>query len=97
MTWNEAHRRCPEVVPANIISKNLVMVSGPADSVAKFSAELQNEGVFARAIDTGGIAFHSPHMSQVVPALKERLQQVCCTSLYLSAFCWLNVCYLCLL
>jgi len=78
MTWNEARDRCPEgVVPACHNSADTVTVSGPADSVAKFVAQLQKEGVFAKAVDSSGVAFHSYYMSQAAPALKQRLQQVC--------------------
>jgi len=77
MTWNEAHARCPKgVVPACHNSADTVTVSGPADSVVKFVEELQKEGVFAKAVHSGGVAFHSYYMSQTAPALKEKLQQV---------------------
>jgi len=77
MTWEEAHRRCPEgVVPACHNSLGTVTVSGPADSVSGFVAELQKEGVFAKAVHSGGVAFHSYCMAQTAPALKHRLQQV---------------------
>ena len=78
MTWDEAHRRCPEgIIPACHNSLDTVTVSGPADSVKSFVAELQKEGVFAKAIHSSGVAFHCPYMSQAAPALKQRLQQVC--------------------
>ena len=77
MTWDEAHRRCPKgVVPACHNSLDTVTISGPADSVTSFVAELQKEGVFAKAVHSGGVAFHSYCMSQTAPALKQRLQQV---------------------
>ena len=77
MTWEEAHRRCPKgVVPACHNSTDTVTVSGPADDVAGFVAVLQKEGVFAKAVHSGGVAFHSHYMSQTAPALKQRLQQV---------------------
>ena len=77
MTWDEAHRRCPKgIIPACHNSLDTVTVSGPADSVTTFVAELQKEGVFAKSVHSGGVAFHSYYMSQTAPALKERLQQV---------------------
>ena len=57
-------------------------MSGPADSVANFVDELQKEGVFAKAVHSGGVAFHSYCMSQTAPALKQRLQQVCNVSVF---------------
>jgi len=77
MTWEEACRRCPEgVVPACHNSLDTVTVSGPADSVDSFVSELKKEGVFAKALDTGGIAFHSYFMSQAASAVSQRFQQV---------------------
>jgi len=77
MTWEEARRRCPEgVIPACHNSSDNVTVSGPADSVASFVTELQNEGVFAKAVNSGGVAFHSSYMSLAAPAFKRRLEQV---------------------
>jgi len=82
MTWEEAHRRCPKgIVPACHNSLDTVTVSGPADAVASFVADLEKEGVFAKAVDSAGVAFHSHHMSKAVPALKKRLQEV-------SQFCF---------
>jgi len=51
-------------------------VSGPADSVASFISELQNEGVFVKTVNSGGLAFHSYYMSPVATALRQRLDQV---------------------
>jgi len=86
MTWEEAHRRCPKgVVPACHNSLDTVTVSGPADSVTGFVAELQKEGVFAKAVHSGGVAFHSYCMSQTAPALKQRLQQVFSPNQFVSA------------
>jgi len=77
MTWEEAHRRCPEgVVPACHNSLDNVTVSGPAEAVTSFVTELQNEGVFAKSVNSGGVAFHSSHMTLASSAVKQRLQQV---------------------
>jgi len=84
MTWEEAHRRCPEgVVPACHNSLDTVTVSGAADTVNGFVTELQKEGVFAKAVNSGGMAFHSSGMSLVAPSVKQRFQQVsfCRTSI----------------
>ena len=78
MTWEETHRRCPEgIVPACHNSLDSVTVSGPAESITAFISELQKEGVFAKAVNSAGAAFHSRWMSHVTPSLKQRLQQVC--------------------
>lgn len=77
MTWEEAHHRCPEgIVPACHNSLGTVTVSGPADAVVSFVAELQKEGVFARVVDSVGVAFHSNYLLPAAAPLKERLLQV---------------------
>jgi len=77
MTWEEAHRRCPEgVVPVCHNSLETITVSGLADAIMTFVLQLQKEGVSVNAVQTGGVAFHSHYMSRAAPALKERLQQV---------------------
>jgi len=88
MTWEEAHRRCPEgVVPACHNSLDGVTVSGPTHAVTAFISELQKEGVFAKAVNSSGIAFHSSCMLNVAPALKQRLQQVSSLFCTCSAVC----------
>lgn len=77
LTWNEAKARCPDgVVPACHNSIDTVTISGPLDAVSKFVAELKNEGIFAREVQSGGVAFHSYFMAQTAPALKEKLKKV---------------------
>ena len=77
MTWQEAKARCPEgVVPACHNSEDSVTVSGPADLVSSFVDQLQAEGVFARNVNSAGVAFHSYFMKQVAPALREALAKV---------------------
>jgi len=77
MTWDEAGRRCPEgVVPACHNSRDSVTVAGPANSVDKFVAQLQTEGVFARVVNGAGTAAHSYFMLDAAPILKQRLQHV---------------------
>jgi len=78
MTWEEAHRRCPDgVVPACHNSHDTVTISGPAEAVSKFVAELQSEGIFAKEVQSAGVAFHSYCMSLTADALKARLLEVC--------------------
>jgi len=77
MTWEETLRRCPEgVIPACHNAVDNVTVSGPIDSIKRFVTELQMEGIFARPVSCGGLAFHSSWMKKAEPILKGRLQQV---------------------
>ena len=51
-------------------------ISGPAAKVKEFVAELKEKNVFAREVNSSGVAFHSPSMMVVAPKLKEVLQKV---------------------
>ena len=51
-------------------------ISGPADSIKQFVAKLKEEQVFAREVNSSGVAFHSPCMMKVAPKLKEVLDKV---------------------
>lgn len=51
-------------------------ISGPKEAVGKFVEKLKEEGVFARMVKTGGIAFHSKAMQAVAPQFKKRLESV---------------------
>ena len=77
MTWEEVIARCPEgIVPACHNSTNNVTVSGPAEAVKEFVAQLNKEGVFAKEVNSAGVAFHSHFMETVAPTFKEALLQV---------------------
>ena len=51
-------------------------ISGPADGISKFVEELKAEGIFAKEVKSGGVAFHSYFMAKTAPALKEALDKV---------------------
>lgn len=77
MTWKEALERCPEgIVPACHNSEDSVTISGPLDAVTAFVDELTKEGIFARNVNSAGVAFHSYFMQMVAPSLKAALTQV---------------------
>ena len=77
LTWEEAKQRCPEgVVPACHNSVDTVTISGPLEAVKTFVAQLQEEGVFARNVNSAGVAFHSYFMASTAPALKAALNKV---------------------
>ena len=77
MTWDQAKERCPpEVVPACHNALNTVTVSGPKETVDKFVEELKAESIFARVVNSAGVAFHSYYMAKTAPALKEALLKV---------------------
>lgn len=77
MTWAEAKERCPEgVVPACHNSEDTVTISGPVEAVREFVVQLKEEGVFAKEVNSAGVAFHSYFMAKTAPALKAALEKV---------------------
>ncbi|CAG2220061.1 FASN [Mytilus edulis] len=77
LTWEKAREMCPpDVVPACHNSKDTVTISGPAASVSKFVTALQKKQIFAKNVNSAGIAFHSYEMTKMAPALKSALAKV---------------------
>lgn len=78
LTWEEAKSRCPEgVVAACHNAEDTVTISGPRDDIRNFVAQLKQEGVFAKEVNSAGVAFHSYFMAKTAPALRAALQKVC--------------------
>ncbi|XP_003464876.2 fatty acid synthase [Cavia porcellus] len=77
LSWEECKQRCPPgIVPACHNSEDTVTISGPQAAVSKFVEQLKQEGVFAKEVQTGGIAFHSYFMEAIAPALLQALKKV---------------------
>ena len=77
LTWAECIRRCPiGVVPACHNAKETVTISGEKQKVIDFVAQMKSEGVFAKLVDSSDVAFHSPQMRQIAPALKSALDKI---------------------
>ena len=77
LTWEEAKKRCPDgVVAACHNSQDTQTISGPAEAVTKFVAELKAEDIFAKEVKSSGVAFHSPFMATIAPNLKACLKKV---------------------
>ncbi|KAK3911268.1 Fatty acid synthase [Frankliniella fusca] len=51
-------------------------LSGPAEAVEAFVAQLSAEGVFARAVNVSDIAYHSTYIQPAAPHLREYLRAV---------------------
>ena len=64
------------MVPACHNAEDSVTVSGEEAAVRAFVDDLQENGVFAKMVDSAGVAFHSPFMQKVAPALRRALEQV---------------------
>lgn len=77
LSWEECAVRCPaDVAPACHNAADSVTVSGPVPSVERFVAELAAEGVFARRVNSSGVAFHSEYIAAAAPLLRRRLELV---------------------
>ncbi|XP_036124153.1 fatty acid synthase [Molossus molossus] len=77
LSWEECRQRCPPgVVPACHNSEDTVTISGPQASVSEFVEQLKQEGVFAKEVRTGGLAFHSYFMEGIAPSLLRALKKV---------------------
>lgn len=78
LTWQEALEQCPPgVVPACHNASDTVTISGPKDAVSKFVAELKERQIFAKEVNSAGVAFHSYYMKEIASSLKTALDKVC--------------------
>ena len=77
LTWEETKLRCPkDVVPACHNSVDSVTISGPEKSVLAFVDKLQQEGIFAKHVNSSGVAFHSTAMADISHQFRSALKQV---------------------
>ncbi|KAI5764340.1 FASN protein [Gulo gulo luscus] len=77
LSWEECKQRCPPgIVPACHNSEDTVTISGPQAEMAVFLEQLKKEGVFAKEVRTGGMAFHSYFMEAIAPTLLQALKKV---------------------
>lgn len=54
-----------------IVFEAAVYIAGPAEELRSIAASLQEDGVFARELDTLGLAFHSPALDPLLPELSK--------------------------
>jgi fatty acid synthase len=66
----------PEIDVACHNSENSSTISGPVESVKRFVAQLNEQGVFARVVNVANIAYHSRYIQPAAPALLKFLQKV---------------------
>lgn len=68
---------CPQgVVPACHNAEDTVTISGPAALVKTFVKELKEKGIFAKEVQSAGVAFHSHYMAAIASTLKTALDKV---------------------
>lgn len=77
LTWQEALEQCPPgVVPACHNAHDTVTISGPREAIKQFVAELKEKQIFAKEVNTAGVAFHSYYMKEIASSLKTALDKV---------------------
>jgi fatty acid synthase len=82
----EARKLCPpDIEVACHNGPNFCTLSGPAESTRKFVKSLQEQGVFAKEVNSGNIASHSKYISSAGPLLLKYLREV-------KFFCIVTVC-----
>lgn len=88
LSWEEAVSTCPaNVVPACHNAQDSVTISGKKEDIADFVRVLKAKGVFAREVDSDGVAFHSFMMDGIKDRFRQRLDKVLFQpSLFLSFF-----------
>ena len=58
--------------------KKCIKWTGPKEKVSEFVYELKQEDIFAKEVDSSGVAFHSPVMAPIGPPLLVKLKRVFC-------------------
>ncbi|XP_012150604.1 fatty acid synthase 1 [Megachile rotundata] len=77
LTWEEAKARVPpNIVAACNNSKDSVTISGPVDAIHKFAEELKRENIFAKVVDSSGVAFHSKYVAPAAQELRIVLEKI---------------------
>lgn len=77
LSWEEAAARCPpNVTPACNNSSDSVTISGDAKALDKFVEDLKKENIFAKVVQSSGVAFHSRYIAPVGPKLRTMLEKI---------------------
>ena len=77
LSWEECQERLPkDVIPACHNSVDSVTISGPTESVDKVVKDLTDQGIFAKAVKSSGIAFHSKYIAEAAPKLRKSLDKI---------------------
>lgn len=75
------HSKVKEIMPHDIDiachnSKNSTTISGPAESVKTFVKQLISENIFAKTVESSGVAFHSRYILEMGEKFKQNLDEV---------------------
>lgn len=78
LKWEEVKSRVPEgVYAACHNAEDSVTISGPPPTIKEFTSKLTAEGIFAKEVQSSGIAFHSKYIADAGPKLRSNLERVC--------------------
>ena len=61
---------CLQALHSRLIS-DLLVCAGPTADVKAFVSQLESEGIFARALETNGVPYHSPVLEPLLAELSE--------------------------
>ncbi|RUS92164.1 hypothetical protein EGW08_000017 [Elysia chlorotica] len=93
LTWEECKRRCPPgVYAACHNAHDSVTISGTEEGVDKMLAELKQEGIFARAVASAGMASHRPQWCVLDEAQREVMEPMIPTPKRRSPR-WISTCF----
>lgn len=77
LSWEETQTRLPsDIIAACHNAQDSVTISGPVASITKFVEQLTSEGIFAKAVKSSGMAFHSKYIAEAGPKLRESLEKI---------------------
>lgn len=77
LSWEECQNRLPkDVIPACHNSVDSVTISGPTESIDNVVKDLSDQGIFAKAVKSSGIAFHSKYIADAAPKLRKSLDKI---------------------
>ncbi|KAK9502678.1 hypothetical protein O3M35_011399 [Rhynocoris fuscipes] len=77
LTWEDAKARVPPTcIAACHNGADSVTVSGPVSDIEKFVEELKEEGIFAKKVNSSGVAFHSKYIADAAPKLRANLERI---------------------
>lgn len=77
LSWEEIAARCPpDVTPACNNASDSVTISGPIESLKKFTEELKKDDIFVKIVNSSGVAFHSKYVAPVGQKLRTMLEKI---------------------
>lgn len=77
LSWEECIEKLPkDVIAACHNSADSVTISGPSESIDRVVNELTEQGIFAKAVQSSGVAFHSKYIADAAPKLRKSLDKI---------------------